>query len=112
MKKRASTICSIAILALAILALPVAGRAQQANPQDDGAFFLGSILFSLLHLPVKLLTCVGTQAAATVVYTATFDVPGNYDGGTNGREIGEVARRSCTGAWLVTPSRVKSDYGE
>jgi hypothetical protein len=112
MNRRASAICSVAILTLAILALPAAGRAQQANTQDDGAFVLGSILFSILHLPVKLATCVGTQATAAVAYTATFGVRGNYDGGTNGRDIGEVARRSCTGAWLVTPSQVKSDYGE
>jgi hypothetical protein len=47
-----------------------------------------------------------------VAYAATFGVEGNYDGGTNGREIGEVARRSCTGSWWVTPSQVARDYGE
>lgn len=112
MKRRGSSICSVAILTLAILAAPIAGRAQQANSPDDGVFVLGSILFSILHLPIKLAACVGTQATAAVAYAATFGVPGNYDGGTNGRDIGEVARRSCTGAWLVTPSKVKSDYGE
>jgi hypothetical protein len=74
-------------------------RAQQAQ-EDNGIFILGSVLFSILHVPFKLATCVGTQATAAVAYTATFDVPGNYDGGTNGRDIGETARRSCTGSWL------------
>jgi len=112
MKKRVLAIWVAVFLASALLALPTAGRAQQATTQgDDGAFVLGSIIFSILHFPIKLATCVGTQATAAVAYTVTYDVPGNYDGGTNGRDIGEVARRSCTGAWLVTPSQVKSDYG-
>ena len=112
MNKRIVAICSAAVLTFALLALPVTGRAQQAPAQEDnGVFILGSLLFSILHLPLKLATCVGTQATAAVAYTATFGVPGNYDGGTNGRDIGEVARRSCTGAWVVTPNQVKSDYG-
>ena len=112
MKIRGKSICSVAILTLAILAAPIAGRAQQADTQDNGVFVLGSILFSILHVPVKLATCVGTQATAAVAYTATYGVRGNYDGGTNGRDIGEVARRSCTGPWVVSPSQVRSDYGE
>ena len=112
MMKKGKAICSVAILSLAILAAPIAGRAQQADTQDNGVFVLGSILYSILHLPVKLVTCVGTQATAAVAYTATYGVRGNYDGGTNGRDIGEVARRSCTGAWVVTPSQVQSDFGE
>ena len=111
MKKRIIPICSAALLTFALLALPVAGRAQQAPAQEDSAFVLGSILFSIIHVPYKLVTCLGTQASAAVFYTTTFGVPGNYDGGTNGKDIGEVARRSCTGAWIITPSQVKSDYG-
>jgi hypothetical protein len=99
-------------LAVTLLAAPTVGRAQQSGAQeDDGAFFLGSMLFSILHVPYKLVTCAATQASAAVFYTATFDVPGHYDGGTNGRDIGETARRSCTGAWLITPEQVKRDYG-
>ena len=30
----------------------------------------------------------------------------------NGRDIGEGARRSCTGAWFISPEQVKKDYGE
>ena len=112
MKKRIMPICSAAVLTFALLALPVTGRAQQAPAQEDnGVFILGSVLFSILHLPLKLATCVGTQAEAAFFYTLTFGVPGSYDGGTNGRDIGETARRSCTGAWIITPSQVKSYYG-
>lgn len=39
-----------------------------------------------------LATCVGTQATAAVAYTPTFGVPGNYDEGTNGKDLGETAR--------------------
>ena len=72
---------------------------------------LGGILLTPLLLPVKLVTCVGTQATAAVAYVGTFGVEGNYDGGTNGKEIGEVARRSCTGSWIVRPSQIVRDYG-
>jgi hypothetical protein len=44
--------------------------------------------------------------------TGTFGVEGNYDGGTNGKEIGNVARHACTGSWIVKPSQVVRDYGE
>jgi hypothetical protein len=98
--------------AIAIAGTPSLLQAQQAEAQEDnGIFVLGSVLFSILHVPLKLATCVGTQATAAVAYTATFGVPGHYDGGTNGKDIGETARRSCTGSWFITPSQVKSDYG-
>ena len=112
MKKRLGTYCSIGILSLALLAIPNTGQAQQQTAgEGDGAFFLGSVLFSIIHVPYKLITCAATQASATAFYVGTFDVPGHYEEGTNGKDIGETARRSCTGAWLVTPSQVKSDYG-
>jgi len=98
-------------LVCGILASPQMVRGQQSAPQsEDGAFFLGSFLLSVLYLPVKLATCVGAQATAAVAYTATYGVAGNYDGGTNGKDIGEVARRSCTGDWVITPEQVKKDY--
>jgi hypothetical protein len=53
---------------------------------------------------------VGTQATAAVAYVGTYGVEGSYDGGTNGRDIGEVARRSCTGDWIIPPEQVKRDY--
>jgi hypothetical protein len=112
MRNRLINGLSVLIIAIAVLALPVAGRTQQARAQEDnGVFVLGSILLSILHVPLKLVTCVGTQATAAVAYTATYGVPGHYDGGTNGKDIGETARRSCTGSWFITPEQVKSDYG-
>jgi Mn2+/Fe2+ NRAMP family transporter len=111
MKKRLISSLLAVLVVVAVLALPVAGRAQTAAQEDNGIFVLGSVLLSILHVPVKLVTCVGTQAGAAVAYTATFGVAGHYDGGTNGKEIGETARRSCTGSWFITPSQVKSDYG-
>lgn len=83
---------------------------QSAIHQVDGFSILGSVLLSVLHVPLKLVTCVGTQTGAAVVYAATFGVAGNYDGGTNGRQIGEVASRSCTGDWIITPEQVNKDY--
>ena len=100
---------SVAVLALTVVAAPSLARAQQMG-EDDGAFYFGSIVLSILHFPLKLATCIGTQAGAAVAYTATYDVEGNYNGGTNGKEIGEVARRSCTGDWIITPQQVKKDY--
>ena len=111
MKKRIVPTCSAALLTLSLLALPVNGRAQQAPQGEDGAFVVGSIILSILHLPSKLVTCVVTQSSAALFYTSTFGVPGGYEGGTNGRDIGETARRSCTGSWVITPSQVKADYG-
>jgi len=111
MKLRFKSKLFMIVFVCGMLASPNLVRAQQSAPQsDDGAFFLGSFLMSVLYLPVKLATCVGTQATAAVAYTATYGVPGNYDGGTNGKEIGEVARRSCTGAWVISPEQVKKDY--
>lgn len=105
-----------AVLAiLALFAAPAMSMAQQ-DPQRTArpGFFsvLGSVVFTTLHVPFKAVTCVGTQATAAVAYTATFGVEGHYDGGTNGRDIGETARRSCTGDWIIRPSHVLRDYGE
>jgi hypothetical protein len=112
MKKRLLNGLSVVIIAIAVLAVPVAGRTQQSPAREDnGIFVLGSILMSILHVPLKLATCVGTQATAAVAYTATFGVEGHYDGGTNGKDIGETARRSCKGSWFITPSQIKDDYG-
>jgi hypothetical protein len=104
-----STIAAVVILVL--LGAPIPARAQQAQ-ESNGVFILGSVLLSIIHLPIKLVTCVGTQAVSGVAYAATFGVPGNYEGGTNGKDIGETARSSCKGDWIVTPQQVKKDYGE
>src|ERR1044071_267104 len=112
MRRSLTQAAAVITLAASIALSPSVVRSQQAdNGEDDGVFVLGSILLSILHVPLKLVTCVGTQATAAVAYTATYDVRGNYDGGTNGRDIGETARRSCTGSWFITPSQLKNDYG-
>jgi len=104
------TVCA-GLLIIGIIVIPGVSRAQQSTTQQtDGLSVLGSIVLSVLHFPLKLVTCVGTQTGAAVAYTGTFGVTGNYDGGTNGKEIGEVARRSCTGDWIITPQQVSKDY--
>ena len=111
MKKRIVARCTVALLTLSLLALPVTVRAQESTDRAGPIAVVGSVFLSIVHLPLKLVTCVTTQTSAAVFYTYTFDVPGGYEGGTNGRDIGETARRSCTGAWIITPSQVKADYG-
>jgi hypothetical protein len=104
-----------ALLILSLFVVPNISMAQQdmQRAARPGFFsILGSIVFTTLHVPLKAVTCVGTQATAAVAYTATFGVEGHYDGGTNGKDIGETARRSCTGSWIVRPSHVVRDYGE
>ncbi len=111
--RRVLQLSILMIFILSVVVLPTGVRAQQTTAErDDGAFYLGSFVLSILHCPLKLATCVGTQAGAAVAYTATYGVAGNYDGNTNGKDIGEVARRSCTGAWFITPEQVKKDYGD
>ena len=89
---------------------PAASRPAQRRPGFP--HILGSIVFTTLFFPFKVVQCAGTQIVAAVAYTHTFGVEGNYEGGTNGREIGEVARHACTGSWIVRPSQVVRDYGE
>ena len=109
MKTRSSRVSAI-LLAAALFAAPAAARAQSSQ-EDNGIFVLGSVLLSILHVPLKLATCAGTQVSSAVFYTATYGVRGHYDGDTNGRDIGETARRSCTGDWIIMPDQVKQDYG-
>jgi len=112
MKKSKTSKLAATILAIAMLTAPGIGNAQQASAQDEsGHFVLGSILLSILHIPLKLVTCVGTQVTGAVAYAGTYGVVGHYDGGTNGRDIGETARRSCTGDWVIPASQVRQDYG-
>ncbi len=99
------------ILALALwVVVPSVAWSQQAASGREPAYTVGSFFYSLLYFPVKLTTCVGTQAGAAVAYVATYGVAGNYDGGNNGKEIGEVARATCAGPWVITPGQVKQDF--
>jgi hypothetical protein len=112
MKQKLASGMLAMFLAVAVLAAPMNARAQSSEPQqDNGVFVLGSVLLSILHVPLKLVTCAGTQVTGAVSYAATYGVRGHYDGDTNGKDIGETARRSCTGDWIITPSQVKKDYG-
>ena len=111
MKRKSFRTACAGLLVIGIMVFPSVSRAQQSTTQKtDGLSVLGSVVLSILHFPLKLATCIGTQTGAAVAYTATFGVAGNYDGGTNGKEIGEVARRSCTGDWIITPQQVSKDY--
>jgi len=115
MKHETNSPLIAALVVFGLLAAPslsLAGESMQQEPPRPGfVHILGGILLTPPLFVGKLATCVGTQVTAGVAYVATFGVEGNYDGGTNGREIGEVARRSCTGSWWVRPSQVAQDYG-
>jgi hypothetical protein len=114
MKDKTNSFLTATVLVFSFLVAPSLSLAGEPVQQRSPGFvhILGGILLTPPVFVGKLVTCVGTQVTAGVAYAATFGVEGNYDGGTNGREIGEVARRSCTGSWWVTPSQVVRDYGE
>jgi hypothetical protein len=119
MKRQLFSFIGATLLAFSLLAPANHSLAEEATqdtvtqPRRPNFFHvLGSILFTPPLLVVKTVTCVGTQFTAAVPYITTFGVEGHYDGGTNGRDIGETARRSCTGSWIVRPSQVVRDYGE
>ena len=120
MRRSLSLAFGAAIVSLSLLVWATPSFAQDgaasspvSQPRRPGFFhILGSILFTPPLLVVKTVTCVGTQATAAVPYIATYGVEGAYDGGTNGRDIGETARRSCTGSWIVRPSQLVRDYSE
>ena len=109
MAKKVFSLCASFLLLVALLT-PIMAAETPTSQEDDGGAVVGSVFLSVLYFPFKLATCVGTQAVSAVAYTTTFGVPGNYDGGTNGRQIGEVARKSCTGPWVISPDQVRKDY--
>jgi len=106
-RKISSGICT-AILVLGLLITP--SSAVAAEQGEDLFYYLGSGVFTLLHVPFKLLTCGTTQVLTSLAYVGTYGVPGNYEGGTNGKQIGEVGRGACTGAWVIPVDQVKADY--
>ena len=111
MKTKLAAMLFVYFLVVGVALVPRPALAQESGGDSvNGLHVVGSVLLSILHVPFKLATCVGTQVTAAVVYTGTYGVPGNYDGGTNGHDIGEVATGSCTGPWVVTPRQVKEDY--
>ena len=121
MKQSLVSVIGVTLLAFSLLAPANRSLAEEATqdavsqPRRSGPGFfpiLGSIFFTPVHLVVKTVTCVGTQVGGGAAYVATYGVEGHYDGGTNGRDIGETARRACTGSWIVRPSQVARDYRE
>jgi hypothetical protein len=110
MKSKLVAVVWVLLVCLTVRLTP-AVAAQEVGPSGpDGLAVAGSVVLSLLHLPIKLVTCVGAQAVGAVAYAATYAVPGNYDGDTNGKQIGEVARSACGGSWIIGPDQVKKDY--
>lgn len=116
MKKPLSLFMGASLLAASLFIPAKSTIAQEAGApaQRSPGFFhiLGSILLTPPQLLFKTVTCVGTQVTAAVPYIATYGVEGAYDGGTNGRDIGETATRACTGSWIVRPSQLVHDYSE
>ena len=93
-----------------IAVLFVASPSQAQSQEEDAAFHVGSLLLNILHVPFKLVTCVGTQVGAGAAYVATYGVEGNYEGGTNGKELGGYASGACKGQWIIRVEDVKRDY--
>jgi hypothetical protein len=109
MSKRKLAFVSVASLMFSAF-LFIASPSQAQPAPDDGLYDVGAFLLNILHVPFKLVTCVGTQIGAAVPYVATYGVEGNYFGGTNGREIGEAAAGACKGQWIIRSDDVKRDY--
>ena len=70
----------------------------------------GSLVLSLFYFPIRMVTCVGTQTVTAPAYLITGDVPGNFKGGTNRKEISEVSKKACTSSWVITPKDLRRDY--
>jgi hypothetical protein len=106
-KKRVASITCAALLAVAILSIPSISPAQSS--EDEPVNVLGSVLLTVLNIPFKLATCLGTQAITIPAYVVTNGVEGNYEGGTNGRQIKEVGYGACAGHWVITPDQLRKD---
>lgn len=109
-QKIVAGICVIGLI-LALL-VPSLVQAQDATPEEGNTAYyaVGSVFLSLLYLPIKLVTCVSVQTVTTPIYLFTNRVPGNFEGGTNGKEIAEIGRASCVSPWVVPFDQVKEDY--
>jgi len=78
---------------LSILLVTSPAMSQQVESEgEEAAYSAGSIALSTLYFPIKLTTCLGTQMGSAVAYIFTYGVPGNFDGGTNGKQIGEEVK--------------------
>ena len=90
------------------LSVPAVTHAQPAEP--EGWPVVGSVLLSIVRIPLKLATCVGTNIVVGVAYVATYGVEGNYDGGTHGRELGEMGAAPCKPPWVIRAAEVQRDW--
>jgi outer membrane protein OmpA-like peptidoglycan-associated protein len=104
-----SKICSLGLFFSLLLPASLSAAQQSGSEEEDVIYYVGSTVLSLIHFPMKLTSCVGTSAITGVAYVTLYQVPGGFEEGTTGKDIGEVAREACTGSWLVASSRVKVD---
>ena len=104
MHNKVAPITCAALLAVAMLSIPSTSRAE-----DNPVNIFGSILLTVLNIPFRLVTCVGTQSLTIPAYVLTNGVEGNYEGGTNGRQIKEVGYGACAGHWIITPEQLQKD---
>ena len=106
-RKRVASITCAVLLAVAILLIPSISRAESSEDRPVNIF--GSVLLTALNIPFRLLTCLGTQAITIPAYVVTNGVEGNYEGGTNGRQIKEVGYGACVGHWVITADQLRRD---
>jgi len=91
----------VAWLVLALLGQSSAGWAQTASPESEsggerGAHSVGSVLGTLLYIPLKAGLCVVGGGASTLVYISS-----------GARAMRAVARTSCRGTWILTSDHLK-----
>jgi len=109
-RKIVSWICVISLV-FGLLTVPLSAMAQDKTTTGAkvGRVF-ASIFLSVFYIPIRFVTCVGTQAVVAPAYLITGDVPGNFKGGTNRKEIAEVSKEACRSMWVVTPTQLRKDY--
>ncbi len=109
-RKIVTWLCLISLF-IGLLVVPSSAMAQEKS--SAGAIIgsvAGSFVLSLFYFPIRMVTCVGTQTVTAPAYLITGDVPGNYKGGTNRKEISEVSKGACTSSWVITPKDLRRDY--
>ena len=111
MKQKIVCLTCMIGLALGLLLLPLSAGAQESKPDGPQlGSHVGSVVLSVFYFPIRLATCVGTQFVTAPAYVITDNVPGNFEGGTNRKEIAEVSRGACASPWVITPSQLFRDY--
>jgi len=100
------------LLSVMLLVLPgtAPARDEPVDRPTRAGHYIASVFLSIFYVPVKLVTCVSGQALGGAAYLITAGVPGNYDGGTNGAEIGTIAAASCAPPWIIKPKDLNRDY--